>query len=63
MILFDKIKKMSLEQLAKFLTEIHCQECGYVEGDWKNCNATGCWCHKNNGYLTYSKMLTEEVKN
>lgn len=57
---FEKIKNMTLDEMAKFMTELLCQECDYIEGDYHNCNQIGCWCHKNNGYLTYKQWLQAE---
>ena len=50
----DKIKQMSQRQMAIFLTQIHCKECGYPR-DWENCEFTGCWCHPSNDYQDYMK--------
>lgn len=57
---YDRIKSMTVDEMAKELTQLQCQECGV--DDWKNCNQIGCWCHKNNGYESYKQWLLSEVK-
>ena len=55
----DKIKQMSQRQMAIFLTQIHCKECGYPL-NWEYCEWTGCWCHPSNDYQDYMKWLSRE---
>lgn len=62
MILFEKIQEMDIDELAKFMTELHCEECSYPE-DYKNCDMTNCWCHKSNNYRMYADRLLREVDN
>lgn len=56
---YERIKSMSIEEMAKILTELQCQECGV--DNWKECNQIGCWCHKNNGYQSYYQWLQAEA--
>ena len=55
---YEKIKKMNIEEMAKLLTQLQCQECGV--DNWQDCNQIGCWCHKNNGYQAYQQWLQSE---
>ena len=61
MILYEKVKKMTVDEMAKFLTELQCEECGYNDGDWHFCKQYGCWCHYFYQYETYKKRLESEV--
>lgn len=56
---YEKIKSMSIEEMAKELTELMCKDCGYID-NWQDCNQVGCWCHKNNGYQSYHQWLQSE---
>ncbi len=56
---YERIKNMTIEEMAKLLTQLQCQECGYTD-NWKECNQIGCWCHKNNGYKSYQQWLEAE---
>ena len=58
---YEKIKNMTVEEMARFLTRLHCQEC-YYQDDWQECNQVGCWCHKDNGYQSYGQWLLEECE-
>ena len=58
---YEKIKQMTVEEMAKELTELMCKDCGYQD-NWQECNQVGCWCHKNNGYQSYGKWLLEECE-
>lgn len=58
---YERIKNMSIDEMAEFFNRSFCQECGFIEGkfeDWKSCNAD-CWANNNNGY--YKKWLESEV--
>ena len=60
---YEKIRQMSQQQMAMFLTQIHCRECSYPRDwarDWENCEQTGCWCHPSNNYQDYMKWLSQE---
>lgn len=58
---FERIKQMTVDEMAKFMTELQCQECGHQD-HWQDCNQIGCWCHKDNGYQSYGQWLLEEYK-
>ena len=58
---YNKIKQMSVDEMARFLTRLHCQECCYQD-DWRKCIQVGCWCHENNNYQSYSDWLLQEVE-
>ena len=54
---------MTVDEMAKLLTELQCQECGAHDGyEWKNCQLVGCWCHANNGYQSYGEWLLREAE-
>lgn len=55
---YEKIKNMTVKEMAKLLTQLQCQECGV--DNWKECKQIGCWCHKNNGYKSYQQWLQSE---
>ena len=57
----EKIKQMSHREMAIFLTQIHCKECGYQD-NWQDCEQIGCWCHANNDYQSYGEWLLQEVE-
>lgn len=60
---YEKIKQMTVDEMAKLLTELQCQECGAHDGyEWKNCQLVGCWCHANNGYQSYGEWLLQEAE-
>ena len=56
---FEKIKNMTLDELAEFLTLLQCRECQY-ESDYKNCLNKACWCHPQNGFESYKQLLIDD---
>ena len=58
---YEKIKNMTIDEMAKELTELMCKDCGYQD-NWQECNQVGCWCHKDNCYQTYGQWLLEECE-
>ena len=57
----DRIKQMTVDEMAKLLTELQCRECGAHDGyEWKKCQLVGCWCHPKNGYQSYGEWLLRE---
>ena len=58
---YECIKQMSQRQMAIFLTQIHCRECGYPL-NWEDCDFTGCWCHPSNDYQDYMQWLSQEAE-
>lgn len=59
---YELIKKMTLDEMARELTEQQCKECGYRNVHWSECEETDCWCHKSNNYEHYKEVLNTEVK-
>lgn len=56
---YERIKTMTVDEMAEFLTKELCEDCGYTD-NWQSCTQIGCWCHKNNGYQTYKQWLMSE---
>lgn len=54
---------MTVDEMAKLLTELQCRECGVHDGyEWKKCQLVGCWCHPKNGYQSYGEWLLREAE-
>ena len=58
---YERIKQMTVDEMAKELTELMCKDCGYQD-NWQECEQIGCWCHANNGYQSYGEWLLEEAE-
>lgn len=59
---YEKIKQMSIEEMAEEFNRKVCEECAYKEmnfDDWKDCDLN-CYAHIKNGY--YKQWLESEVK-
>lgn len=57
---YEKIKAMTLDEMAQVFNEKYCEECAYKDmnfNDWKDCDAD-CWAHIKNGY--YKQWLQQE---
>jgi len=60
---FEKIKSMTIEEMAEVFNRKQCEECAYHEmnfNNWRECDAD-CWAHPKNNY--YLKWLKEEAEN
>lgn len=58
---YEKIKNMTLDEMAEVFNRKYCEECAYKEmnfEDWEDCSIT-CWANIKNDY--YKKWLLEEV--
>jgi hypothetical protein len=57
---YEKIKKMTVDEMAEIFNRKYCEECGYVQyfDNWKDC-AVICWANISNNY--YKKWLLSEV--
>lgn len=59
---YEKIKAMSIDEMAEEFNRKVCEECAYKEmnfDDWKDCDLN-CYAHIKNGY--YKQWLESEVK-
>ena len=58
----DKIKLMSVDEMARFMYELQCEECSSCGGAfrWQDCEAYDCWCHRESGDDTYKQWLLAE---
>ena len=59
---FEKIKQMSVDEMAEIFNRKFCEECAYKEmnfDDWKDCDAI-CWAHISNNH--YQQWLLQEVE-
>lgn len=59
---YNKIKQMSVDEMAEIFNRKFCEECAYKEmnfDNWKDCDAN-CWAHKSNNY--YKTWLLQEVE-
>lgn len=58
---YNKIKKMSIDEMAEIFNRKFCEECAYKEmnfDNWEDCDAS-CWANIKNNY--YKKWLKSEV--
>lgn len=58
---YEKIKNMTVDEMAKQLGELYCAECGWQDNP-NGCDQIDCWCHKSNGYSDYKQWLLSEVE-
>ena len=56
---FERIKNMTLDEMAEVLTQLLCKDCGYVD-NWALCQQIDCWCHANNEYKQMKQWLQAE---
>lgn len=60
---YEKIKSMTIEQMAKEFNLKQCEECSFInDGEhtmWKDCNRE-CWAHPHNKY--YLNWLKQEAE-
>lgn len=59
---YEKIKNMTLKEMAEVFNKKYCEECAYKEmnfDNWQNCDAD-CWAHPNRKY--YLNWLEEEAE-
>lgn len=57
---YEKIKNMTLDEMAEAFNRKYCEECAYKKmyfTDWEDCDAN-CWANIQNDY--YKKWLLEE---
>ena len=57
---YEKIKNMSINEMAEIFNRKYCEECAYKEmnfDNWKDCDVN-CWANPTNEY--YKKWLESE---
>lgn len=60
---YEKIKAMSIDEMAETFNRKYCEECGYrdtpfSDDDWQYCSEN-CWAHPANKY--YKQWLESEA--
>ena len=59
---YERIKQMSIEEMAEVFNRKYCEECAYKEmnfDNWEDCDAH-CWANITNKY--YLKWLESDVE-
>lgn len=57
---YERIKNMTLDEMAEIFNRKFCEECAYKEmnfDNWQDCDAN-CWANIKNGY--YKQWLQQE---
>ncbi len=55
---YERIKNMSIEEMAKIFKQKQCEECLYCASYWEVCEAEDCWHFTNE---TYKQWLEGEA--